>query len=512
MSGTRGVLGLLVCVATWSGGCVIPADDAGLGVIDTGGAGDTDAGPVDADQDGFTSDEDCNDDDPAIHPGAEELCDGIDNDCDGTSDADFDFDADEIADCADRCPVLVDITGDPAATGTHADPYPSVQQGVEATVVHGCIEVRVRPGRYTGNVRFGGLEVDLRSTEGSDVTALVGDFESPVVLIDGGQSALTTVQGFEITEGGGVRGAGIFVAGSDPVISGNHIHDNLTTADLHEGVPAEISDPQQGGGIFLLDSFAEISGNLIEWNGANYGGPEEGSDGGGIFVRSGGPLISRNVIVDNDAGDGGGIWLVRSAAEVLNNLIADNFADDEDSFVEGGNGGQGGGVNIQIGHDDLLFAGNLVTGNVASTHGGGLVVYEHSEEAGSPLILHNTFVANMVSDTEYGAGICGRGATTGRFYNNIVADSLGTQVWLGSGSVFSHNLVHGDDTAFGGEGTDVGTLTLDPDFTAFTDDSDHTNDDLTTGADGLIDAGHEDYTDTDGSAADLGAHGGPHPY
>jgi len=43
---------------------------------------------MDADGDGFTSDEDCDDDDPHTYPGGIELCDdGIDNDCDGATDA-----------------------------------------------------------------------------------------------------------------------------------------------------------------------------------------------------------------------------------------------------------------------------------------------------------------------------------------------------------------------------------------------------------------------------------------
>ncbi|MFH1465280.1 MAG: MopE-related protein [Pseudomonadota bacterium] len=42
---------------------------------------------TDADDDGFYEDEDCDDDDPLVHPGGDERCDGKDNDCDGFVDA-----------------------------------------------------------------------------------------------------------------------------------------------------------------------------------------------------------------------------------------------------------------------------------------------------------------------------------------------------------------------------------------------------------------------------------------
>ncbi|MCB9795070.1 MAG: hypothetical protein H6741_20405 [Alphaproteobacteria bacterium] len=49
---------------------------------------DDSGGAVDADGDGYGAEADCDDSSAAIHPGAEELCNGVDDDCDGTVDVD----------------------------------------------------------------------------------------------------------------------------------------------------------------------------------------------------------------------------------------------------------------------------------------------------------------------------------------------------------------------------------------------------------------------------------------
>ena len=50
--------------------------------------------PEDADGDGWTVDEDCDDNNAAIYPGAPELCDDLDNDCDSIPDEDINSDGD----------------------------------------------------------------------------------------------------------------------------------------------------------------------------------------------------------------------------------------------------------------------------------------------------------------------------------------------------------------------------------------------------------------------------------
>ncbi|HCH61151.1 MAG TPA: hypothetical protein DFR83_00005, partial [Deltaproteobacteria bacterium] len=75
--GTPSCLGIVLALAA---GCERSEKGSDLGY----GVQETADGLTDADGDGFLGDEDCADGDASVNPGAVEICNGLDDNCDGT--------------------------------------------------------------------------------------------------------------------------------------------------------------------------------------------------------------------------------------------------------------------------------------------------------------------------------------------------------------------------------------------------------------------------------------------
>jgi hypothetical protein len=125
-----------------------------------GGNDDTTVG-TDEDADGFYAGVDCNDADASINPGAPELCDGLDNDCDEEIDEDVsDADGDGICDQLDTetCDGI-----DNNGNGKIDEGFPDIDKNGEAD----CVDVEECDG--IDNDGDGAIDEDQPDTDGDGI-------------------------------------------------------------------------------------------------------------------------------------------------------------------------------------------------------------------------------------------------------------------------------------------------------------------------------------------------------
>jgi hypothetical protein len=295
---------------------------------------------------------------------------------------------------------------DPAFTDPDPDMYESVldaQWGGSVISITNAGDVQlmhltVTHGDGTGNCSSSGCGGGIYATETS---------------LHVGHCVITDNVGSTVGQG---NGGGIYLENNlvtDHVgIWESHIVSNTACADA--------SSTGRGGGIFLIGvDDADVVMNVIQGNKAAIGSGD--GDGGGLcLVSSSVVRVTGNHIEDNWGnpnwgGDGGGVYVDETNAHLARNLIISNVAGEKNS----GWARFGGGV--------LIVSGKLVT-------------------------MSNNLVA--LNDGTDGAGVCvGSGSLSEAFLvNNTIADNTGysgIQAYPYAVLTMTNNLVTGHGIGLG---------------------------------------------------------------
>ena len=402
----------------------------------------------DADGDRYSADEDCNDDDRSAFPGASEVCDGVDNNCDGEVDEDVvewqytDADGDAYgdpnspvascgeavegavfnnADCDDTNPAVnpqgdetlelcddLDNDCDGAVDGGFRVPADFALPSHAVGAARDGDLVCVAPGTYVDNVDFGGDEVWLLGVGGSAVTTIqsAGD-AGPVVSFDTREGEGARLSGFTITGGDDPVGAGIYIRAADPTIEDVVVTDNSCG---HDGGSC------WGTGIYAEDSEFTLTDSVVTGNTA---------------------MSSYTYYPYNY---GAGIALVRSSPVIRDVVISENVID----FPAGAYYAAGFGAGLYVNGGDPDVANVTIVGNIGKKagtsyiYGVGVYQYGTSGYYENVAILDN----KSVGYGAYGAGLFAGEYSSAIFQNAVIANNTAggedSYVGAGGGVFFSY--------------------------------------------------------------------------
>ncbi len=405
----------LLLIATLAG-CGPEKDDTGAD--DTGDS--TSTGSVDRDGDGVTADEDCDDHDPDVYPGAVDICNGVDDDCDEEVDEDpdvmwyvdedgdgFGDSGDEVgpsceatdgyvanyADCDDGDSLVfpgatedcdgvdnncdgeadegaatyVATGGSEDGTGSVDDPMVSIQSAIES----GAACISVGPGVYKENLRVVDGPLWLFGADGSADTVIDAEYSGSALFVGDRSGEDISISGFTLQNGDTNYGGGLYVF--DSVVS---FSDMLLTGNWAD---------YDGGAIYLDNSTVSFDGLVVTDNLAN--------QGAGMNLYDSVATVTDGSFTDNEAYYGGALVLAYSTADMVDCTVSDNTA-----YYDGG--------ALYAYESEWTFEGGEISSNTADDYsGGGVALY------GGNSTLTDTSVSDNVADYDDGAGLYLYGAS-----------------------------------------------------------------------------------------------------
>ncbi|MCB9762522.1 MAG: hypothetical protein H6739_22175 [Alphaproteobacteria bacterium] len=350
--------------------------------------------------------EDCDDRDPEVHPGAAEVCDGVDNDCDGTTDQGAEGSADWYADgdgdgfgagepevsCAapDETHVLQDgdcDDGDAAVhpgaleqcDGVDSDCDPDNERSIVTflpadgaapeswterfaegaafapvtRVVSRAGTLRFCPGTYFTSLRVR-ADLGIEGYGDADEIVLSAELQHGVVIArtDGVTLSLSSLT-LE-------RGLGVGVVLEEQTAGGGVECDGLVDLTMSD-VIVQDSRAGVGAGIYLRGCTATLSDVTLRDNVADY-------YGGGLALLGGEATLERVTVQDNVSDHGGGLAVVGYDGDARLSLV--------DSLVQDNTANRlGGGAVVESGTLDCAADPAEIAGFLANTADSGGGVY-----------------------------------------------------------------------------------------------------------------------------------------
>ena len=426
---------------------------------------------------------DCDDADASRNPDVVEECDGVDQDCDTRVDEHL-----TCTTCADD-PVPFDVYV--------PDDVPTIQAALDGALDGD--RICVREGTYYESVNFLGKNVLLYGEAGAARTTIdAGGAASAVVTFTSGETADAVLQGFTLVGGSGnldsFEGSGT----TDYCSSTGWPH--RLTLWCGGGVAAISSSPTLTD-LVVRDMQLE---NWSSWTGGRSWAPvvyDEVGIGGGFCFRSSNSVLTRVDAVNNRGWNGGVAFVdYNSAIEWTQSVWSGNSA------------GSGGGLYVDGGSVTLT---NIVSD---TNHADGLGGFLYAESAES--VLTNVTSLFDISpsaalDFYYGAIVL----------NNVLVSQPAANAGIDSYSyeppapkiTYSLSWGEGAEPFFvmydagwvSVEGVN-GNFSSDPQFVGVSWDGWPGNDDMRLGPGSpAIDAGDPALLDADGTRSDIGAFGGP---
>ena len=340
---------------------------------------------------------------------------------------------------------------DGGGSGTQESPFATIQTGINASGDGNTVHVAT--GTYVENLVFGGKNLSLIGADSSN-TIIDGDSVSQVINLLNGEDSTTVIKNFTLRNGIGWEGNGSAIlmdGGVVPGLPGPRLENLCITQNYDNAITS------------FESTFSLKNSRIIN----NYSSS--------LSIQA--PQLSTidNVII---SGNANGIEVIEASPTFTNVTISNNG--DFAIFNRTGN---------------LTLKNTLIAGNE-----GGVF----TENSGSLTIINSNIVFNTGRPLEFVRG------GSGTIINSIISNNTNPIILLDgddpqTAANFSYSIIEGGWSSIDNEdgGTLVwgsGNIDVDPMFV----DSDNGNYHLLASSQ-LINAGHPDSTDSDGTRADMGA-------